>query len=221
MACCICLETPTRKYPTYLIACGCAQGWFHKNCEEHWLNSIEDGVIPQCPTCRQRVPFKKVYSLAYESGLEQKTLHHASWLFCLELACYLSKGIYGSPICAIGLVSIPFVISTPYSLHYYVDVTISKLFLDIVLFLCLMTQKDTTFFIYSSSIVDIFCGALFMMQAITLNRRLHIKIDPLYPYLIQADVIHTQVLYSKKEIPKQIEKSENTYTIIYYLPPST
>ena len=216
MACCICLNTPTFKYPTYLLACGCLQSWFHKECEENWLNSIEDGIRITCPTCRQDVPFQNIYSFAYESGYEQKTVQHVIGLLCFESILYISDGLYSTPMTALGIISIPFIIPTPYTLHYFMDIAQWKMCIDLIFYLI----RGRNFYGYYTSAIgiNIFCLALFFLQSIVVCKKAFLTKDILLPYLIQSDIIHRSVLYSMKESPKSISNPPIQNTYLFRLP---
>jgi hypothetical protein len=211
MACCICLDTPTYKYPTYLLACGCNEAWFHIECEKKWLNSFD---TPTCPTCRQTVPFQKVYSFAYESGPEQKSLRTLEILFILECLFYLTRGLYTAPLSCLILLSIPFTLRTPHSLGYYIDMTKFKIVLDILLYI-IQTDESIT------SAGDVAWVIVCMYNCLFLYNSYPYQKDPLEQFVIETEIVHTQCLYSMKLIPKTIAIPDYRHTYIFYLPPST
>jgi hypothetical protein len=199
MTCCICLETPTSKYPTYLLACGCEQAWFHSECEENWLNSSDDH---RCPTCRQTVPFHTVYSFAYKSGNEQQTVQHVMYLFSIQ--CIFTNPL--NPLCTFGILSIPFAIPNPYTLHYYMDIVQWKQCLDMVILLNG----------YNTYITNAVCLGIFILQALVLYRK-NVYYNPLSPYIIQSDIIHTKMQNPDEVLLKVPPRN----TFLFYLPPNT
>jgi len=210
MTCCICLDTPTHKYPTYLLACGCSQAWFHLHCEEQWLNSLNDEYV-RCPTCRRDVPFQNVYSFAYESGQEQQTLRYMLISFSLECIVYLSNGLYSTPASTIGIVCIPVLIPTRHSIHHYIDIAQWKIYIDLIFYLAKDTDNINSF-LYSSTLINVFCLTIFILQALSLYKK-YVRRHILLPYLIQSDIIHTHIIYSAKKgaIVLKNPPSRNTY----------
>jgi hypothetical protein len=200
MTCCICLEPPTSKYPIYLLACGCAQAWFHIECEQNWLNSTDEH---KCPTCRQTVPFQTVYSFAYESGYDQQTLHHVMYLFGIQ--CIFTNIL--NPLCTIGILSIPFAIPNPYTLHYYMDIVQWKQCLDMIILLNG----------YNTYTVNAVCLGIFILQALVLYRK-NVYWNPLTHYIIQYDIIHKKMQTPFEEVTLEIPPRN---TFLFYLPPNT
>jgi hypothetical protein len=219
MTCCICLESPSRKDPTYLLACGCSQSWFHATCEGSWLNSLHLYEKTYCPTCRREVPFQTIYSFARESGPEQRLLQNMGIVFLIETALYASKGLYHSPLTLVFVWGIPFIIRSKYDIHYYMSYTASKVICDYILFIHSMYENNIE--IFTSRCIQInICYMIFMLiHALAMNRSIKQRCNLLESYIISRSILHSKLLYLKSREATEIKMGDKDI-YIYSLPSS-
>jgi len=219
MTCCICLESPSRKDPTYLLSCGCLQAWFHVACERNWLNSLNDRVKGGCPTCRREIPFQTIYSFARDSGSEQRLLQNMGILFVIETGLYASKGLYSSPLTLMIVWGIPLIIRTNYDIHNYMTFTSSKVICDYILFIHSLYENNIKAFANRCIQINI-CYVIFMLiHALAMNRATKERCDILESYKISRTIIHSKVSYSRIREPTELKIVEKDI-YMYYLPPS-
>ena len=200
MACCICLETPKKDNPIFLLDCGCREGWFHMVCENRWL-SFQQGMV-RCPTCRRDVPMMINYSFWIEAGEDQQRLWYCLGLLLCETVMSRIFDIAIAPYQTLAILLLPFIIPSTSNMTTFIYHVYFNKSLQFVVYV--YTRSD---YIFSLSMY-ILIGYLYVFLLYYLhiciyirNRYNNIRVNPLLPYAISSSVIHREVLMTTKGIP--------------------
>jgi hypothetical protein len=191
IVCMICIDNPSKENPIYLLSCGCKQSWFHESCKNLWISKTEHPLC--CPICKRKIQMKWNYCFSYFAGPYQKQLWHCAICFFFEFLYAIYYNFYSLPIFTISTLSMPFMISSPRTLRFFVNTVQLKYFIHSFYFIYVLLLEKNILninlnFLFYSSIIQ------YLVVCINQMNDKRPSVDPLIPYAISCDVIYVSLL---------------------------